>query len=116
MEKEREKALENMVRVGTVTDVDKAKRRVRVKFLDTNFTSGWLQVVQHFGTSLIIKPDGEHTHRIQDTYTGGGSADTARKHEHAESYAAYWMPKVNDIVLTLYLPVFNADGYVLGQL
>ena len=116
MEKEREKALENMVLVGAVTDVDTASRRVRVKFLDTNFTSGWLQVVQHFGTSRNIEPDGEHTHRIKDTYSGGGSADTVQKHEHAGSYAAYWMPKVNDIVLTLYLPVFNADGYVLGQL
>ena len=25
-----------------------------------------------------------------------------------------WMPKVNDTVLTLYLPVFNGDGFVLG--
>jgi len=25
-----------------------------------------------------------------------------------------WMPLVNDTVLTLYLPVFNGDGFVLG--
>lgn len=25
-----------------------------------------------------------------------------------------WMPKVNDTVLILYLPVFNGDGFVLG--
>ena len=25
-----------------------------------------------------------------------------------------WMPKVNDQVLVLYLPVFNGDGFILG--
>lgn len=28
----------------------------------------------------------------------------------------YWMPSVNSTVLTLYLPVFNADGFVLGAM
>ena len=27
-----------------------------------------------------------------------------------------WMPKVNATVLCLYLPVFNADGFILGEL
>ena len=26
----------------------------------------------------------------------------------------WWMPKVNDQVLVLYLPVFNSDGFILG--
>lgn len=28
----------------------------------------------------------------------------------------YWMPSVNTTVLTLYLPVFNGDGFVLGAM
>lgn len=117
MDRETERALENLVRVGKVTDVDKAKRRVRVKFEDTSLPSGWLQVVQHYGTSLYIEPDAAHTHDISDTYSGGGSASVFPSHDHLPgSYVTYWMPKVNDIVLVLYLPVFNGDGYVLGQL
>lgn len=111
MEKEMEKTLENMVRVGTVTDVDRTKRRVRVKFPDMGFTSGWLAVVQHPGAEVFIQPDGAHTHRIQDTYSGGGSADTQPDHDHTPgSRVTYWMPKVNDVVLTLYVPVLNGDG------
>lgn len=27
-----------------------------------------------------------------------------------------WMPDINDTVVVLYLPYFNADGYILGVL
>lgn len=117
MERELERALENLVRVGKVTDVDGAKSRARVKFEDTEMTSGWLKVIQHSGAGVYIKPDAEHTHTVSDTYTGGGSAGTYPAHDHSPgSYLTGWMPRVNDIVLTLYLPVFNGDGYILGQL
>lgn len=69
-----EKILLNLVRIGTVTAVDKTKGRARVKFQDSGITSGWLPVLQ----------------------TGGG------------------LPEVNSTVLTLYLPIFNADGFILG--
>ena len=36
---------EGLVRVGTVTDIDNAKRKARVKFQDCNMTSGWLYVL-----------------------------------------------------------------------
>ena len=36
------------VRIGKVTDVNKKKRLVRVKFEDTGITSGWLPVMQHY--------------------------------------------------------------------
>lgn len=117
MEREIERALENLVRLGKVTDVDRGKRRVRVKFEDAGISSGWLQVIQHYGAGLYIKPDAEHTHTISDSYTGGGSASTYPAHDHSPgSYLTYWVPKVNDMVLVLYLPVFNGDGYVLGQI
>lgn len=108
-----EKILDGLVRIGTVTAVDSAAHRVRCKFKDTDITSGWLSVLQHFGTPVNIDTAGSHTHTIKDSYSGGGSASKAGAHSHDGS-TAYWMPKVNDTVLALYLPVFNADGFVLG--
>lgn len=106
-----------LVRVGTVTDIDKDKRMARVKFQSEGYTSGWLQVVQHYKADMYIEPDAEHTHTIHDTYTGGGSAENYEAHDHLPgSHLTYWMPKVNDTVLCLYLPVFNADGFILGGL
>ena len=72
--------LKRLVQIGTVTDVNSAKRKARVKFKNTGITSGWLTVVQHYGVDLLT----------------------------------YWMPKVNDTVLVLYLPVRDGDGYILG--
>ena len=104
-----------LVRVGTVTDVKLSKRLARVKFQGENMTSGWLHVVQHYAADLFINPDDEHTHVITDTYTGGGAASTDPAHDHLPgSFLTYWMPKVNDTVLCIYLPVFNADGFILG--
>ena len=49
------------VRIGKVTDVNKKKRLVRVKFEDTGITSGWLPVMQHYarkpGDWYIVKMD-----------------------------------------------------------
>lgn len=114
---EAERILENLVRIGTVTVVDAGKRLARVKFQDTGIPSGWLPVIQHYGADLYIEPDAKHTHDIADTFTGGGSASTYPDHDHLPgSHVTYWMPKVNDTVLTLYLPVFNGDGFILGRI
>lgn len=114
---EAEKILANLVRIGTVTVVDAGKRLARVKFQDAGITSGWLPVIQHYGADLYIEPDAKHTHDITDTYTGGGSAGMYPDHDHLPgSHVTYWMPKVNDTVLTLYLPVFNGDGFILGRI
>lgn len=110
-----EEILSNLVRIGSVSAVNQAKREARVLFSDTGQTSGWLHVLQHYAAGLYIEPDAEHTHTITDTYTGGGSASTFPSHDHLPgSHLTYWMPKVNDQVLVLYLPMFNADGFILG--
>lgn len=83
-----ENYVQNMVRVGIVTDVDKNDRRVRVRFPNLNMTSGWLYVLQSPPDVKII---------IDFTVTP-------------------WMPSVNDKVLCLYIPVFNGDGFVLGAI
>lgn len=109
-----ETILGGLVRVGTVTDVNADKYLARVKFQDTDMTSGWLAVLQHNNAMIQVKADGNHTHNISDTYTGGGNAGYSGEHEHKGSCLTYWLPKINDTVLVLYLPVFNADGFVLG--
>lgn len=92
--------LSRLVQVGTVTAVDSTAHRVRVKFKDTDIISDWLYVIQHRGAELSIVPD---------------KAGNNPSHNHLPgSYLTYWMPKVNDTVLCLYLPVFNGDGFVLG--
>ena len=109
-----ERIVSRLVQLGTVTAVDAGKRTARVKFQQTGINSGWLSVVQHYGASLSITPDAQHTHSISDTFTGGGSASTEPDHNHSNSVVTYWLPKVNDEVLVLYFPVDNSDGFILG--
>ena len=74
--------LSRLVQTGTVTAVDSAKRRARVKFKDTGIISDWLYVLQHYGANFYIKPDAKHTHEITDTFTGGGTASEFPDHDH----------------------------------
>lgn len=115
-----EKILSRMVQIGFVSAVDAKKRLARVKFPGTDMVSGWLYVLQHGGMGLSIVEAGGHGHdvTVNDTYTGGGSgsAKAVPDHTHAESTTTTWMPKVNDLVVVLYLPVADGDGFVLGGL
>lgn len=95
-----EKVLKRLVRIGTVTDVDNGSRTARVKFQDCSMTSGWLHVLD------------THPH-IPDYDPTPQKTELKEGHQH-DLIIKSWMPKVNDTVLTLYLPVFNGDGFVLG--
>ncbi len=114
MDAELELIVNRLVQVGFVTDTDVDRKMVRVKLSSIGEISGWLPVLQHGGAALSIVEDGKHTHKITDTYTGGGSAGEGGLHLHAGSTLGVWMPKVNDMVLVLYLPILDADGFVLG--
>ena len=51
---------------------------------------------------------------LKETGHTGGSGDASfASHKH-DLIIKPWMPKVNDQVLVLYLPVFNGDGFILG--
>lgn len=103
-------ALENLVRIGTVTWTDPVKRLARVKFLDTNLPSGKLPVL----ASRPYIPDYDVPQRTE--HKAGGSGDAAYE-DHAHPLAIKpWMPMVNATVLCLYLPVWNGDGYILGEI
>lgn len=58
-----------------------------------------------------IASAGAHTHRTGGTWYG---EDRRTTHAHDRSYVTWWMPQIDDTVLCLYMPVDDADGYVLG--
>lgn len=104
-----EKMISGLVRVGTVTDVNNGEHRARVKFQGEGMTSGWLYVLNNrpFIPDYDIEP--QHTEA-----EAGGSGDAAfASHQH-DLVIKQWMPKINDTVVCLYLPGFNADGFVIG--
>ncbi len=103
-----EKILSGLVRIGTVTDVDNGRRLARVKFEDTGMTSGWLAVLKN----QPFIPDYDVPQRTEFE-SGGRGAAAFENHKH-DLVIKPWMPKVNDTVVALYLPVFNADGFVIG--
>lgn len=110
------RCLMGLVRVGRVMDTDQGKRLARVKFDSEGFTSGWLHVIQHSEVGLHIEPDAQHKHTIIDTFTGGGDSLDYPAHDHPGSFGTYWMPKVNETVLCLYVPTEDGagDGYIVG--
>ena len=105
-----EKILKHLVRIGTVTVTDPVKRVARVKFEDTGQTSGLLYVL----ANRPYIPDYDVPQRTE--FEAGGSGDPAfASHKH-DLIIKPWMPKVNAVVLTLYLPVLDGDGFILGEI
>ncbi len=105
-----EKILKRLVRVGTVTDVNRDKRMARVKFPDKNMSSGWLYVL----AARPFIPDYDGAQRTAESSGGEGDAAFAG---HAHDLTVLpWMPRVNATVLTLYLPVSDGDGFILGEI
>ncbi len=125
-----ENILANIVRVGTVSSVDAGARKARVLFPDTGITSGWLLVIQHYAAGIYVDPDYRHAHggTVSDepnhTHSApvpidpaGGHTHTIDEqpdHDHPGTHLTFWMPKVGEKVLTLYVPVYNGDGFILG--
>lgn len=105
-----EKILKRLVRIGTITVTDPIKRVARVKFEDTGETSGLLYVL----ANRSYVPDYDVPQRTE--FEAGGSGDPAfASHKH-DLIIKPWMPKVNTVVLTLYLPVLDGDGFILGEI
>lgn len=82
-----------MVQVGVVMSVDPAKCRARVKFPATGMLSDWLYIPQRRGTAVAVNPADGHSHGAQ---------------------LGAWLPKVNENVLVVYLPMPDGDGFILG--
>jgi len=109
-----DEVLSRIIRYGVVSAVDQSNRKVRVIFENMDMTSGWVYVLQHNGTCVNVGLNGLHVHEIKDAQNGE-SLEDAGEHKHSASLT-YWMPKVRDKVIVLYMPVYNGDGFVLGAI
>ena len=87
-----ENILAGLVRIGKVTDRDTSSGKVRVLFPDSGLTSDWLFSLQNM-TPITIGTTEEHSHTAS---------------------SGTWTPSINQTVLCLYLPIPDADGFVLG--
>lgn len=110
MTREMETVLENLVRIGTVTWTDPVERVARVKFKDTDLSSAPLHVL----ANRPYIPDYDVPQRTE--FEQGGSGDPAFENHKHDLIIKPWMPKVNATVLCLYLPAWNGDGYILGEI
>lgn len=106
---EMETMLRGLVRVGTVMNRDVKKRLARVKFEDFDgMISDWLPVL----ITRDFIPDYEGLQRTE--YAAGGSGAAAYANHKHDLIIRPWMPKLNEQVLVLYVPLQDADGIVLG--
>ena len=85
---------DSIVRIGKVTDRDTSSGKVRVLFPDSGLTSDWLFCLQNMAPITI---------------------GTAEEHTHTAS-SGIWTPTINQVVACLYLPMLDADGFVLGTI
>ena len=100
--------IEDMAREGKVTAVNNDKRIAKMWFDALGIESDWLPVL----ITRDFIPDYDVPQRTE--YEAGGSGDAAfESHKHDLIIKPY-MPKVNDMVLVLYFPIFNGDGVILG--
>lgn len=104
-------ALENLVRIRTVTWTDPVKRLARVKFQDAGLPSAPLSVL----SSRPYLPDYEVKPQRTEFEAGGSGTAAYERHKH-DLTVKPWMPRVNAVVLCLYLPVWNGDGFILGEI
>lgn len=112
-----EKILSGLVRVGTVTDRNLEQRLARVWFPDMRMSSDWLPVL----ISQDITPDDlprEYDDPQWTEFETEWKGDRAGDKDYVDHRHLIrrkpWMPKVGDEVLTVYLPVLDADGFILG--
>ena len=100
--------IEDIVREGKVTAADNGKRIAKVWFDSMGIESDWLPVL----ITRDFIPDYDVPQRTE--YEAGGSGDAAYESHKHDLIIKPYMPKVNDLVLVLYFPVFNGDGVILG--
>jgi phage baseplate assembly protein gpV len=93
--------LKQLIRTGTVHSVDKEKLIARVKFDDKNgMISGELQI--------LYRPSTVITDLTELTFNG-----EVKSHKH-EVKVEPWTPAIGDMVVCLYKPDGDGDGFILG--
>ena len=94
----------DLIRIGKVSSIDVNNKKARVYYpARSNMVSDWLPVLQFPGAKTNSAGSHKHTEPAETNYAGG--------HTHTD---LTWMPKVNDRVLVIMEPGFNAPGYIAG--
>ncbi len=103
--------LQNLVRVGVVTAVNPDSRTARVLFESSDgMSSEWLAVLDSHPHIPAYDPAPQQTE-----IAGPAGAGAAEFEAHVHPVVVLpWLPNVGDRVVTLFLPVENAHGFVLG--
>lgn len=108
--------LKKIIRVGTVHAYYSDKNAARVKFDDKGgIISAPLKVIRR---PRNVVPG-------QNDQAGGKTAETRLKYDRndsltteSHSHAAYvtdWVPNVGDMVVCIYVPGGDGDGFILGK-
>lgn len=100
----------NIVRVGTVSSVNKPERTAKVIFQDrcSTFVSGDLKVIK----SPPFIPEKDVLQRTE--YESGGSGEASFENHKHDLIITPWLPDIGETVLCLYLGCEGGDGFVLG--
>lgn len=136
--------LKNIVRIGTVSSVDVESRTARVTFTDKGgaepLVSSPLQVVQNHPTIVVEKwvagtkwefqaqyATADRKLGLGESYTtgapdvvtldtpGGEIVYAGEIRPHKEVVTVYpWLPFVGQMVVCLFLPNADSDGFVIG--
>lgn len=109
-----EHILSGLVRVGTVTDRKMEQRLARVWFPDLGISSDWLPVLISQDVTPNYEYDDPQWTEFETEWKGTRAGDPDYVDHKHKILRKPWMPKVGDEVLTVYLPVLDADGFIVG--
>ena len=116
-----------MIRLGTVVDVNEDKTKARVKFTSQGIISDWLYIAQfpEWGniTSEMYTEYASHKHKvaekwgdIKDSLGGnlqGDETDWDGGHNHRVKHIQ-WFVRVNDKAICLFPSGSDSHGYIVG--
>lgn len=106
--------MEDIVREGKVTAVDNDKRIAKVWFDALGIESDWMPVLINQDVIHYYPYDVPQWTEYETEWEGDRAGDPDYVDHRHKLMIKPWMPKVNDLVLALYFPVFNGDGVILG--
>lgn len=105
------KALKNIVRIGKVSSVNAENRTARVNFADkNNLVSGPLIILKN--SPFITVENTNLTYGVEEA-EGHTHPGITEEHTH-EIKISPWLPSVGELVLCIYLPNGESDGFVIG--
>lgn len=122
-----------VVRIGTIVDMDDGRRRARVKFTQQDFISDWLPII-HFPIWFIDDEHktkrASHKHKVEEKWTdildsiGGNLTGAETKldgsHFHDIIWEDHeidrleWFPDINNRVVCIFPTGSDTHGYVVG--